>query len=98
MNDARHEIVGVAPKSFVFRSREIDYWVPMQLPPNLANTRGSHFLNVVARLKPGVSVQAADDEMKSIAARLTAQYPDNGNVGAVVVPLREEFWATPASS
>ena len=91
MNDARHEIVGVAPKSFVFRSREIDYWVPMQLPPNLATTRGSHFLNVVARLKPGVSAQAADDEMKSIAARLTAQYPDNGNVGAVVVPLREDI-------
>ena len=91
MNDVRHEVVGVAPESFVFRARDIDYWVPMQLPPEMANTRRSHFLNVVARLKPGVSVRAADDEMKSIAARLSEQYPDNGNVGAVVVPLREDI-------
>ena len=91
MNDVRHEVVGVAPESFVFRARDIDYWVPMPLPPEMANTRRSHFLNVVARLKPGVSVRAADDEMKSIAARLSEQYPDNGNVGAVVVPLREDI-------
>ena len=89
MNDARYEVVGVAPESFVFLDREIDYWVPMQLPPEMANTRSSHFLNVVARLRPGISVQAADGDMKSIAAQLSRQYPDNGNVGAVVVPLRE---------
>jgi predicted permease len=90
MNDARHEIVGVAPQSFVFLDRDIDYWVPMQLPPEMASTRASHFLNVVARLRPGVSVQAADEDMKSIAAELARQYPDNGGVGAVVVPLREQ--------
>jgi len=91
MNDVRHEVVGVAPKSFVFRDRDVDYWVPMRLPPQFANTRNSHFLNVVARLKPGVSVDAADREMKSIAVRLTEEYPDtNRNVGALVVPVRED--------
>ena len=91
MNDVRHEVVGVAPRGFVFRAREVDYWIPMRLPPQLVNTRNSHFLNVVARLKPGVAVEAANREMKSIAAQLTHEYPDsNRDVGAVVVAVRED--------
>ena len=67
MSDVKHEVIGVAPQSFVFINREIDYWVPIQLPPNQVDTRRAHFLNVVARLKPGVSVQAADAEMRDLA-------------------------------
>ena len=91
MNDARREVVGVAPQSFVFRNRDIDYWIPIRLPPRLANTRSSHFLEVVARLKPGVAVETADREMKGIAAQLTSEYPDsNRDVGAVVLSVRED--------
>src|SRR5688572_1980524 len=91
MNDVKHEVIGVAPQSFVFINREVDYWVPMQLPPAQVDTRRSHFLNVVARLKPGVSVQAADAEMRDMAKRIAEQYPEtNRDVGAVVVPIREE--------
>ena len=44
---------------------------------------------VVARLKPGVSIEQARTEMKLIAARLAKQYPSaNGGINAVVVPLR----------
>jgi predicted permease len=92
MNDARREVVGVAPKSFVFRNRDIDYWTPMRLPPQQVNTRNTHFLEVVARLKPGVAVETADREMKGIAAQLTSEYPDtNRDVGAVVLSVREEI-------
>jgi predicted permease len=91
MNDARREVVGVAPQSFVFRNRDIDYWVPIRLPPQFANTRNSHFLEVVARLKPGVAIETADREMKGIAAQLTSEYPDsNRDVGAVVLSVRED--------
>ena len=91
MSDVKYEVVGVAPQSFVFINREVDYWVPIQLPPNQVDNRGAHYLNVVARLKPGVSVQAADTEMRDIAKRLEAQYPQtNRDVGAVVVPMREQ--------
>jgi predicted permease len=63
----------------------------MRLPPQLANTRNSHFLLVVARLNPGVPVETADREMKAIAAQLTFEYPEsNRDVGAVVVPIREQ--------
>jgi putative ABC transport system permease protein len=92
MNGARQEVIGVAPASFVFLNREVDYWIPMRLPPPLANTRNSHFLLVVARLKPGVPVETADREMKAIAAQLTFEYPEsNRDVGAVVVPIREQI-------
>jgi predicted permease len=91
MNDVKHEVIGVAPQSFVFINREIDYWKPIQLPPAQADTRRAHFLNVVARLKPGVSVQAADAEMRDMGKRLAEQYPDtNRDVGAVVVSMREQ--------
>jgi predicted permease len=91
MNDVKFDVVGVAPQSFVFLNREIDYWVPIQLPPDQVDTRWNHFLSVVARLKPGVSVQAANTEMRGIAKRLEAQYPNtNRDVGAVVVPIREQ--------
>ena len=90
VGDVTHEVIGVAPSSLVFLSRDIDYWVPMQFSPEEAATRGNHFLDVVARLKPGASVEAADAEVRTIAKRLSEQYPDtNRGIGAVVVPIRE---------
>ena len=89
--DVTYEVVGVAPPSFVFLNRDIDYWVPMQFSPDEAAARGNHFLNVVARLKPGVAVEAADSDMRSVARRLTSEHPDsNRDIGATVVPIREQ--------
>ena len=91
MSDVRYEVIGVAPKSFVFRDRDIDYWIPMRLSPQQINTRGAHFLNVVARLKPNISIAAADADIKGIAKRMAEQYPEtNRQIGATVVPVREE--------
>lgn len=92
VGDVKHEVIGVAPPSFVFLSRDIDYWVPMQFSPEEAATRGNHYLNVVARLKPGVSVEAAGSDMRAVAKRLSEQYPEtNRDFGeAVVVPIREQ--------
>jgi predicted permease len=63
----------------------------MRLSTQQVNTRNSHFLEVVARLNPGVPVDTANREMKAIAAQLTAEYPDsNRDVGAVVLSVRDE--------
>jgi predicted permease len=91
MSDVKREVIGVAPPSFVFLSREIDYWVPMQFSPEEAATRDNHYLMVVARLKPAVSLETASSDMRAIAARLSRQYPDtNAAAGVVVVPIRDE--------
>ncbi len=92
MNGTPSTILGVMPRGFVFRNREVDFWAPISFTPaDLAN-HGSHFLNVVARLKPGITVERAREEMNAIAKRLQIQFPrQNDKVGAVVVPLREEL-------
>ena len=91
MNDLKYEVVGVAPRAFLFLDREIDYWVPIRFTPQQVNTRRSHFLMVVARLNPGVSVDAAGAEMNDIAKHLGNVYPEtNRGIGAVVVPIREQ--------
>src|SRR5215831_2194693 len=54
LNDARREVIGILPRGFVFRSSLIDYWAPIHFTPAQVADHGSHFLNVVARLAPGV--------------------------------------------
>ena len=54
--------------------------------------RGSHWLNAIGRLKPGVSLQQAQAEMTLIAAQLEKQYPDsNHKVGASLVGMHEDL-------
>jgi len=81
-------IIGVMPPDFYFPNREVEFWRPIALPAN--PTRGGHYLAVVARLKPGVTVQQADAEMKAIAERLALQYPANSeNESAETLALRD---------
>jgi predicted permease len=92
MNGTKYSIIGVMPRDFVFRDRERDFWIPMQFTPADQAMRGSHFLSVVARLKPDATLDRARQEMTSIARRLEQQYPDsNYRVGAVVVPMKEDL-------
>lgn len=92
MNGSRVSIIGVMPRSFVFRNRDIDFWSPIQFTPADAARRGSHYLQVVARLAPGATLEQARGEMRDVAARLGQEYPDtNRQVGAVVVPIREDL-------
>ena len=91
MNGTAYTVVGVMPRGFVFRNREIDYWIPAHFTPSILAQRNSHYLNVVARLKPGVTIAQAREEMHRIAAQLEAEYPTNRRIGAVVVPIGDEL-------
>src|SRR4029434_8437881 len=53
-----------------------EYLEPLHpLVPEWVHDRGSHFVRMVGRMKPGVTVEQCDAEMKMIAARLEKQYP-----------------------
>jgi putative ABC transport system permease protein len=92
LNDSRYSVIGVMPRDFVFRDSSRDFWVPINVTPDFRARRGSHFLSVVARLKPDATLQRASDEMAAIAHRLQVQYPDeNRYTGAVVVPIKEDL-------
>jgi putative ABC transport system permease protein len=92
LNGARYTIIGVMPRDFVFRDRERDFWIPMHFTAAERAARSSHFLSVVARLKPDATLDRARQEMASIAKRLEQQYPDdNYRVGSVVIPMKEDL-------
>ncbi|HEX8186486.1 MAG TPA: ABC transporter permease, partial [Blastocatellia bacterium] len=69
-------VVGIMPPSFQFPSSSIALWVPIVIPQNLLSARGSHFLITIARMKPGVTLEQAQEQMSVIASRLEQQYPD----------------------
>ena len=89
-NGAPVTIAGVMPAGFSFPSRTAEFWRPIAINP--ANTpRGAHFLGVVARLKPGISLDQAAAEIKTIAERLAREYPESSaNESAEVVALHDQ--------
>ena len=84
-------VIGVMPASFAFMP-EAEFWRPLTFAAN--PTRGGHFLAVIARLKPGVTLQQAGAEIKTISERLAVQYPENSaNETAEVIGLQESVVA-----
>jgi predicted permease len=92
LNGVQTKVLGVMPKEFFFRERDMDYWTPLSFTSEQWARRQSHFLNVVARMKPGVTEERARQDMQEVAGRLQQQYPEsNAKVGAVVVPMQEDY-------
>ncbi len=69
-------VVGVMPADFHFPDRETEVWVPLAFTPDLfeENNRGSHFLNVIARLKPGVTAAQAQADLNTVTTRLSSEH------------------------
>jgi putative ABC transport system permease protein len=85
------EVIGVMPQGFQFYE-PIDLWLPIGLWP-YSRERDNHWaLYAVARLKPGVTIHAAQAEMDGIASQLSQQYPEtNTDRGAALFPLYDEM-------
>ena len=96
LNGMDTQVVGVLPKGFQFRHYlgEFSVLVPMAFSAEAVSEkgRGNHFMAVVARLKPGATAAACEEELKGIAARLGQAYPGtNRNNTALVVPLKDQL-------
>src|SRR5688500_12584441 len=71
---------------------EVELWAPMSFAPNdNMATRNNHFVNLVGRLKPGVTREQAQSEVSSIAKRLEEVEPGNKGLGALIVPMQEQL-------
>ncbi len=91
MEEHAFSIVGVLPPRFQFPDKT-DIWLPANTVNAETTSRSAHNYKVVARLAPGVSLEQAQSQMSSIAARLEQQYPDsNRNKGALVSRVRDEM-------
>jgi putative ABC transport system permease protein len=71
-----YTVIGVMPKGFEVPSR-VELWLPSEFAARDLGpgARGAHYLRVVGRLKPGVSIEQAQAEMTGISKRLEEQYP-----------------------
>ena len=84
-------IAGVMPASFEYPGNRYQLWTPLpsprtaELPPI---NRVSHYLEVIGRLKPAVSLEQAQHEVATIASGLASEHSDsNSNMSARVTPL-----------
>jgi putative ABC transport system permease protein len=85
-------IIGVLPPEFHFRDASSDVWRPIDRRASVRTQRGNHWLNVVGRLRTGVSVNQARRDMSSIMRELAREFPPtNATRDAEVVPLRDEL-------
>jgi len=94
-----YTVVGVAPAGLQHvgggyrplpHGESVDIWWPMRLGEN--RPRDAHIVNVIGRLKPGVTRPQAEAEFDLIAARLAEQYPGHYREAKTLTqPLREEI-------
>ena len=82
LDGKNYTIVGVMPGAFQFpvQNDPVELWTTVALDREgkepITEERGAHYMDVIARLKPGVSKEQAQAEMTAISARLEQQYPD----------------------
>jgi putative ABC transport system permease protein len=76
INAETYKVVGVAPSSLNFPENP-DLWMPLVFESWMTDPegRGSHFFSGIARMRPGITVDAAQRDMQAIGNRLQAEYP-----------------------
>jgi putative ABC transport system permease protein len=83
LDGKNYSIVGVMPRAFQFpiQNEPVEFWTTVAVDREgadpITNERGAHYMNVIARLKPGVTKEQAQAEMTAISGRLEKQYPDS---------------------
>ena len=92
LNSKSFVVVGVMPRGFFFPVREAELWLPWAMEPEQASGRGDHYLRVMARLKPGVTIERANAETEAFAARLAVDYPrTNEGLGILVRSFHQDY-------
>jgi putative ABC transport system permease protein len=82
LDGKNYTVVGVMPQAFQFpiQNEPVEFWTTVAIDREgkepITDERGAHYMNVIARLKPGVTKDQAQAEMTTISARLEQQYPD----------------------
>jgi len=92
-----YAVVGVLPKQFSLGGKQ-DLWTPLELNRAKPQDRGSHYLNVIARLKPGVDTAQASAALARFAGDLRLAYPTNygrdpEDFGIYMMPVKEQLVA-----
>jgi len=92
LDERSYTIVGVAPETATY-PQVVDLWTPRLIKAaEDPDARGAHQFYAIARLRDGVAIERARDEVATIAKRLAEQYPQtNTGFGATVTGLQEQL-------
>jgi putative ABC transport system permease protein len=99
MNDRLHTVIGVLPRLPQFPDANDVYMTstscPFRMVPSRIAGRNRRFSSAIARLKPGTTVQEANNDLQVISGRLQQQYPDvypaQSRLQSFTIPLSTEL-------
>jgi putative ABC transport system permease protein len=91
LNGKSFTVIGVMPADFNYPFNGGELWAPLVFDPKASTNRGSHFLQVIGLLKPGVTIEQAGEDLGAIAARAAVEFPEtNAGRGVNIVSLTED--------
>ncbi|HEY7878054.1 MAG TPA: ABC transporter permease [Gemmatimonadaceae bacterium] len=92
MSGEPYTIVGVMPAGYVDPLADgVTAWVPLDLRPGLdAENANNHYLDVIGRLRPGISLARAQSELDAVGARIARQYTGARDIHAILYPLKDD--------
>src|SRR5271157_853528 len=94
LNGIHYTVIGVLPAGFRFSTTPEDVWAPLALSPQaLAEGHGGEYLNVIAWLKPGITLAQAQADMEATTTPWARQFPDwgNGDQKVAVESVRDRY-------
>ena len=91
IDDEPYQVIGVMPRGFYFLpSREIDLWMPASFPAWMRTNFTWHDAQIVARLKPGMTFERAQQSMGALSMQVTAK-DFRGPHSVILNPMRDEI-------
>jgi putative ABC transport system permease protein len=91
LNGERYEVVGVMPSSF-YTAEAPALWTPMAFKPKDSyDSHNNYYLQLLGRLKPGVTREHARLDLNGIMASIAQQFPENKGIGVGLRPLRDQW-------
>ncbi len=91
LNDQSYTVIGVMSPGFEFPSNTTQVWTPIAFRDTERATRDTNYISVLARLKPGVTLAQAQEQMTALAHQQAERYPEsNTGIGVKLVTLSEQ--------
>jgi putative ABC transport system permease protein len=84
------QIIGVMPPGFAFPERQTEFWMPTGVTEQQRGSRGSLWLQVIGRMKPGVPLERAQADLARVNQDILAQFPAQRGYGVYVAGYTDQ--------
>jgi putative ABC transport system permease protein len=95
LDDRAHTIIGVMPAGFEILNADVDLWLPIErkIDPEQMHWRYSYYVAVIARMKPGISLEQARQDVDRVVHNIRRDYPKDTGTGGAAAPLLDRVAA-----